>query len=169
MATFDSALSYALCCLKRSSLKLKPEQRRAIMSAYSGNDVFVWLPTGYGKSICYQVLPFMFDAKLCRQDSAPPEKSVALVVSPLVSLMVDQVRSLTSSGVGAAIVGGSTDVDPSLIASESEVQAGKYKFLFFAPETIVGSSKLKEMVSSPPLSIQTVAIAVDEAHCVYKW
>ena len=111
----------------------------------------------------------MFDAKLFRQDSAPPEQSVALVVSPLVSLMVDQVRSLTSSGVGAAIVGGSTDVDPSLIASESEVQAGKYKFLFFSPETIVGSSKLKEMVSSPPLSIQTVAIAVDEAHCVYKW
>ena len=65
---------------------------------YEGKDVFLWLPTGFGKSICYEILPFVFDVKLARMDS------VVIVVSPLVSLMTDQTRSLRSRGVKAAIM-----------------------------------------------------------------
>ena len=52
---FATDVSYALSCLKRSNLVLKPGQEAAIRDIYDGNDVFAWLPTGYGKSICYQV------------------------------------------------------------------------------------------------------------------
>ena len=53
--------------------------------------MFAWFPTGYGKSLCYQLLPFMYDFKLKRTSVRRTERSVVLVLSPLVSLMVDQV------------------------------------------------------------------------------
>ena len=54
---------------------------------YGGHDVYAWFPTGYGKSLCYQLLPYMFDVKLGLPKAAPSERSVVLVISPLVSLM----------------------------------------------------------------------------------
>jgi len=60
---------------------LKPEQKASIKSVYEGKDVFVWLPTGFGKSVCYEALPFGFEYKL--------KACLALVISPLISLMVD--------------------------------------------------------------------------------
>ena len=167
--TFASNVSHALSCLGRGSLRLKSKQESAIRAIYAGNDVFVWLPTGYGKSICYQVLPFLFDAKLGKIDSPPTEQSVVIIVSPLVSLMVDQVTSLQSQKVGAAILSGNEGVDKKLLASESDVMAGKFRFLFTSPEAVVGLSKWKKLMQTLPLSQQIVALVVDEAHCVYKW
>ena len=66
-----------------------------------GKDVFVWLPTGFGKSLCYEVLPFVFDYKLGRQDS------LVIVVSPLISLMADQVMGLRRRSVDSAIMSSS--------------------------------------------------------------
>ena len=62
---------------------LKPEQLQAVRHMYEGRDVFLWLPTGFGKSICYEVLPFLFDFNLGKVDT---ESSSVIVVSPLVSL-----------------------------------------------------------------------------------
>ncbi len=81
-----SAIAEALTSL--GDLTLKPEQVKAIKLLSQGHDVFVWFPTGYGKSICYQVLPFVFDRLLGRSESPSIDQSVVLVVSPLVSLMV---------------------------------------------------------------------------------
>ena len=81
-----------------SSMSLKPEQKECIKCIFDGKDVFVWLPTGFGKSICYEVLPFMFDKKL------GTDNSLVIVVSPLVSLTVDQVRSLRSRSVKASVM-----------------------------------------------------------------
>ena len=73
---------------------LKPEQRSSMEAIYDGRDVFVWLPTGYGKSLCYQVLPFLVDSKL---GLANTEKSSSVfVVSRLVVLMIDQVSTFLS-------------------------------------------------------------------------
>ena len=63
---FSSGVDYALRCLGSPEMRLKPEQIASIKGIYEGKDVFTWLPTGFGKSICYQVLPFLFDVKLCR-------------------------------------------------------------------------------------------------------
>ena len=91
-------LVYALARVGYSSMSLKPEQKECIKCIFDGKDVFVWLPTGVGKSICYEVLPFMFDKNL------GTDNSLVIVVSPLVSLMVDQVRSLRSRSVKASVM-----------------------------------------------------------------
>ena len=84
-------------------LALKEEQKLAIHAIYSGSDVFVWLPTGFGKSMCFHTLPFVFDYKL-ELVSASKRSVVVVVVAPLVALMVDQVQCLRAKGVEAAIV-----------------------------------------------------------------
>ena len=76
----DCALSYALQRLGTPNLILKPEQRSVIESICNGKDTFMWLPTRFGKSICYQTLPFVFD-KMSRKCAAGG--SVVVVVSPL--------------------------------------------------------------------------------------
>ena len=96
MATmvFENALAYALNAIGRKDLKLKNEQERAIGYLYDGEDVFLCLPTG----LSYECLPFFFDYRLgCT--GAPASRSTVLVVSPLVSLMIDQVSSLRERGV----------------------------------------------------------------------
>ena len=89
--------------------------------------------TGYGKSICYQVLPYLFDAKLGRVCAPATEQSVVLVVSPLVSLMVDQVSSLQLSGVEVGILTGNTGVDKKLLVTEKDITEGKFQFLYIHP------------------------------------
>ena len=83
-------------------MKLKEEQQQAIEAICRGDDVFVSLPTGFGKSICFHVLPFLFDRKLGHMDGE--RKSCVIVISPLISLIVDKVRNLRASGVAISFV-----------------------------------------------------------------
>jgi superfamily II DNA helicase RecQ len=113
---FDEAVSYALEKLKKcSSLQLRPEQVDAVKHLYGGKDAFVWLPTGFGKSICYQVLPFMFDCRKRKGASTEVANGsspcLVLVISPLIALMIDQVRSLRRKDVRAASSGAGSGVD----------------------------------------------------------
>jgi len=87
---FDRALAYALSCMKQEGLS---QQVEAVKLLSEGEDVFVWFPTDYGKSICYQLLPFVFDVKLGRTNAPLVYRSVVLVISPLVS---DSTRILLS-------------------------------------------------------------------------
>ena len=89
MDDFSSALSYALSCVGKEALVLKEKQLETLRHLYDSSDVFLWVPTGYGKSLCYQALPFLFDVKRGKTSAPPSQRSVVLVVSPLVSLMVD--------------------------------------------------------------------------------
>ncbi len=91
--------------VKQEGLILKEQQVRALKLLSEGRDVFVWSPTWYGKSLCYQLLhvhmcypvPFLMDYKLGRTNGPLVARSVVLVISPLVSLyMIDQVRSLNT-------------------------------------------------------------------------
>ena len=66
MAVYDefaAAVEYGLLCLEKSTLPLKPQQVDAVRHVYNGKDVFLWLPTGFGKSVCYELLPFVMDHK----------------------------------------------------------------------------------------------------------
>ena len=87
---FEQGLAFALRKVGNGHLTLKKEKVYAIRCAYDQEDIFVWLPTGFGKSIVYECLPFLFDYKLNRVDGRT--SSVVLVVSPLVALMIDQVE-----------------------------------------------------------------------------
>ena len=136
---------------------------------YEGRDVFVWLPTGYGKSICFHSLPFLFDHKLGRVSLPPNKRSVCLVISPLLSLMVNQVSSLREVGIGAAILSSNKGIHTSLVSTSKGIQAGVYRLLFSAPEAIVDSECWREMLLEEPLCHQVVAVVINEAHCMYKW
>ena len=104
--------------LRHASL-LVSEQRFTTEHIFNGSDVFVWLPTGFGKSICYQVLPYLFDAKF---GTTKQTVSAVVVVSPLLSLMVDQVRSLRNQGARAAILTSESSVpDAGLIATSADL------------------------------------------------
>ena len=115
VSKMDRSISYALEKVGRQTVTLKPEQSKCISYMYEGKDVFLWLPTGFGKSLCYEVLPFVFDDKLRKLDS------MVVVVSPLISLMVDQVVNLRRRSVEAAIMSSGTKVQKELLATEEEI------------------------------------------------
>ena len=109
------------------------------------------------------------DYKLGRTKGPLVARSVVLIISPLVSLMIDQVRSLNTRGVSAAILSSNKGIDRSLVATNKDVSDGKYRLLFTAPEAVVEDHRWRMLLLEPPLNSSLVAIAVDEAHCVYKW
>ena len=84
-SAFHDAVVYGLSALACSDLALKEEQLPSVKAVCEGKDVFVWLPTGFGKSLRYQIVPSVFDHKLGLKGSG--KSSAVLVVSPLVSLM----------------------------------------------------------------------------------
>ena len=162
-SSFEEALLYSVKRLKlHSKVSLKPEQR--IEAVYDRSDVFVWLPTGFGKSLCFQTLPFVMDHKLALVGSQ--KSSAVLVVSPLVALMVDQVRSLRSCGVKASIITSGTGIGKEFLSSETSLTTDS--LFYCAPEALV-TSKWRDLLEKPEISSRIVAVVVDEAHCVSKW
>src|SRR5262245_45615921 len=128
----------------------RPLQREAMAAILSGRDSVVVLPTGGGKSLCFQAPALVHDG-------------LAVVVSPLISLMKDQVDTLVGNGVPAACYNSSL---PSEQKSEVArgLREGRYRLLYVAPERLVGEGGdgFLNMLSARPLSF----IAVDEAHCI---
>ncbi len=103
------------------------------------------------------------DYKLSRTSAPFANRSVVLVVSPLVSLMIDQVRGLNSRGVSAAILSSNKGIDKDIVAIAREVYSGKYRLLYTAPEAVVEDHIWRMLLLEPPLSSSLVAVAVDEA------
>lgn len=163
-SSFSEALSFALDQLQSSHLRLKEEQYQSIQAVYRGKCVFVWLPTGFGKSICYQTLPFVMDHKLGRVGAST--RSAVLVISPLTALMMDQVQSLRSRDVKSSIITSGSDIAKDLVATESNFSTDS--LLFCAPEALV-QPKWRSALKSTHVAERVVAVVVDEAHCVSKW
>ena len=104
---FCKAIAYAQSCIHQEELQLRPKQEETLLHLFNGKDVFVRIPTGYGKSLCYQLQPFMLDFKL-KRGSSTPDHSVVLVISPLVFLMIDQVSKQQKRSIAAGILSGNT-------------------------------------------------------------
>lgn len=83
--------------------------------------------------------------------------------------MSDQVTSLRTRGVQAAILSGNKGIDKELLAAEKDIQCGTYSLLFSAPEAIVACERWRQILVEQPLCNQVVTVAIDEAHCVSKW
>ncbi len=128
----------------------RANQEEAIRAALAGRDALVLMPTGGGKSLCYQV-PALLRA------------GTALVISPLISLMQDQVGALHESGVEAAFLNSSLQPAEQR-AIIARLQAGDLKLLYAAPERVLQPTT-QALLQSIGLSI----IAIDEAHCVSQW
>lgn len=141
--------------------ELRPNQEKVIREFLSGKDVFVSLPTGSGKSLCYCLLPLAFDY-LLRGESAAP-KSIVVIVSPLVALMKDQVKAMEERNVSSLYAG---EMDEK---ARSEACGGKYQLVFTSPESLMSSVWWRDVLLSPVYQDNLVGLIVDEAHCVKKW
>ncbi len=150
----------------KKDLDLESKQLEAMEALYSGKDVFLLLPTGSGKSICYECLPFLYDYKL-HLTATPSQRTTVLVISPLVSLMINQVVNLKRRGVSAAILSGNQGIKQSLQAGSLE--SGEHSLVFTAPEAIINSTKWQRCMLDLSVCGRVVAVAVDEAHCVSRW
>jgi len=125
-------------------------QADVIGRVMAGKHSLAVMPTGSGKSLCYQV-------------PALARPGTALVVSPLIALMHDQIRSAESFGVRAASLT-SADDDPTRRDSIARLRRGELDLLYVAPERATGGS-FRELIAEIPLAL----IAIDEAHCVSEW
>jgi len=130
--------------------EFRPQQEEIVETLISGRDAFVLMPTGGGKSLCFQI-PALHRA------------GVAIVVSPLISLMKDQVDALVVNGVRAAFY------NSSLKAAEArqilaQLHAGELDLLYVAPERLLSEDFLDRLKG-----LQVALFAIDEAHCVSQW
>lgn len=128
----------------------RPGQKEVIESILSGRDVFAVMPTGAGKSVCYQIPAMLLPG-------------ITLVISPLISLMQDQVKALNEAGVSAAFINSALS-ENAYFETIRKAQQGLYKIMYVAPERLVTDGFL-ELAHSVCISMVTV----DEAHCISQW
>ena len=129
---------------------LRPGQSVLVDAILEGRDVLGILPTGGGKSLCYQLPALLLDG-------------VTLVISPLIALMQDQVDGLTARGVSATFI--NSTLPPRVIDQRwTDIEAGRYKLVYLAPERLTS-----EIFQARAGRLKVSLVAIDEAHCVSEW
>lgn len=128
----------------------RPGQESVINAILEGRDILAVMPTGAGKSLCYQVPAMLLSG-------------ITLVISPLISLMQDQVKALNEAGVDAAFINSSLS-EKELNDTFKNAYKGHYKIIYVAPERL-----MSEGFISLAKSIEISMITVDEAHCISQW
>ena len=130
----------------------RPLQKDIIENVLKGNDTLAVMPTGGGKSLCYQLPALILEG-------------LTVVVSPLISLMQDQVSSLETAGIASAFLNSSLSWEEYCQAT-NEIKSGQVKIVYVSPEGLA-TNRIRELLGSPELKIS--CITIDEAHCVSQW
>ena len=128
----------------------RPGQEAVINAVLEGRDILAVMPTGAGKSLCYQVPAMLLSG-------------ITLVISPLISLMQDQVKALNEAGVNAAFINSSLS-EKELNDTFKNAYKGHYKIIYVAPERL-----MSEGFISFAKSVEISMVTVDEAHCISQW
>ena len=155
---FDDALRHAANKLKIPNFR--HHQEDAIRRFIDGHDVFVALPTNYGKSKIYQGIP------LCQDflKGSVKQQAIALVVSPINAIIEQQVHEMNSKGIPALHL----QVGLNWARDSASIASGKYSILFGSPETFANSST-KDLLASSDIRTNICGIFVDESHCIEQW
>lgn len=146
-------------CNRFGLTSLYAEQSEALCNFFDKKDVFVNLPTCYGKSIIFQAVPIMADVLYRRSKNT----SIVVVISPLKSLMEDQVRFLKRLDIPAVAV--TEEHDDRLV---QEIINGDYTHVYGSPECLL-TSTWRGIFASKKFRESLVCVAVDEAHCISQW
>ena len=128
----------------------RPGQKSVIDSILSGRDAFAVMPTGAGKSVCYQIPAVLLPG-------------ITLIVSPLISLMQDQVKALNQAGVSAAYINSALS-EKAFFETVDKARQGRYKIIYVAPERLLTDGFL-----NLAREVQISMVTVDEAHCISQW
>ena len=131
---------------------LKTEQVESIFYFVKGMDVFVSLPTGFGKSLCYILLPRVFD--LLR---GVEKKSIVAVISPLIALMEDQMAVITSLGISAVHISERQSTDST---TKHGIRHGNFQILFFSLEALFCSTEWRRLLSNDHYKLNLVGLVV---------
>ncbi|MBC6421416.1 MAG: DNA helicase RecQ [Hormoscilla sp. SP5CHS1] len=132
----------------------RPGQRQIVQAALDQQDLLIVMPTGGGKSLCFQ-LPALL------------QPGLAIVVSPLIALMQDQVEALLDNGIGATFLN-STLSNAEMRSRERDILNGQIKLLYLAPERLL-AERFLPFLGMIQQQIGISAFAIDEAHCVSEW
>ena len=135
----------------------RPMQAEIIDSVLSGRDTLALMPTGGGKSICFQIPTLV-------KGHDDPDKRLCLVITPLIALMRDQVENLHLRGIQAEAVYTGLSYDRQRVALDNCLYGGLYRFLYCSPERLE-SEEFRKRLADLPIGL----IAVDEAHCISQW
>lgn len=141
---------------------LYSEQKEALNNFFAGKHVYVNLPTAYGKSLIYQAIPVMDDFLKRRTERS----GVIVVISPLKSLMMEQVAYLNRIGLPSVSL---TDVECENVKVIQDVIHGKYSHVFSSPECLLSISVWRGIFESKQFKENLIGLAVDEAHCISQW
>ncbi|HTE39522.1 MAG TPA: RecQ family ATP-dependent DNA helicase, partial [Steroidobacteraceae bacterium] len=130
-------------------------QEAIVRDALAGNDVLAIMPTGGGKSLCFQ-LPALLRA------------GTTIVVSPLIALMQDQVRQLQDNGIASTFINSSLD-GATMSQRTAALIRGDYKLVYLAPERLLQAEFLSNVISRLQAGPGIASVVIDEAHCVSEW
>ena len=161
MSLLQSAVDHGVRMLGYE--RIKTEQLDTVENLLSGKDVFSSLPTRFGKSLVYQPLPFCTES-LLRNRASPLHSPSVVVMSPLLSLMYDQVAKLIAKGVKAVCISGEKPSD-----AFADTVEGRVNHVIGSPESFIGNTSCHALFTDDRFSGQVVALAIDEAHCIVKW
>ena len=169
-------------------IELKGQQKEALTAFIEKKDIFFSAPTGFGKSIVYQLTPFVAAVR----DKVPVQKCgyVTIVITPLTSLMKDQVASMTKKGISSCYYdmkltsaetclpqftdeteiedsSGHTFIDSNVTIEESI--SGKYQLIYAHPEAFLSTKTGQKLLKSSEFISKVCCLAIDEAHIIQEW
>lgn len=136
----------------------RPMQREIIEGVCDGRDSFVIMPTGGGKSLCYQLPALMDEA-----NPGSAIKGTTVVISPLIALMQDQVAQLKQNGIRATLINSTLDRDEAFDRERRAIQ-GEYDLIYLAPERLMSTSGSRLL-----RQLDVARFAIDECHCISEW
>ena len=187
--TFFNAVNYALISSNYQDFFLRVKQYKVLEAVLSGRDIIAILPTGYGKSVIFHLLPYLFD--YISELNQSPQKSIILVVTPLNALVDDQLKILTHRGISSAVLKSKKRVsgadedqecqDSDTVDNENShgltndsetlgnLKEGKCRIIFSHPEAFISCKEGRMLLLSKVYQERVMACVIDEAHLVEEW